>query len=188
MVEGFLKSCCCHLVARVKGVSGDAPSQLHLRVGPGDDVSPQVAAAGGQAVDVAGRQHMRPHVQVRHLTHKRLGGIKATPQGVLEDSKPHSKQKWKKWFSENWGNAMRKSPLPAPGPGWRPLQVWWGARGKDSTRTPSARRPGRPPTVRPEWTRSRTHDATSHRWPTVAVSQPVGETGAFKNGSPTGLE
>lgn len=99
-------------MARVKGVSGDAPSQLHLRVGPGDDVSPEVAAAGGQTVDVAGRQHVRPHVQVRHLAHKRLGGVEATPEGVLEESQPRSVLV-KKAISY----AMWKSPLPAPVPG-----------------------------------------------------------------------
>lgn len=90
IVKGLLKSCCCHLVTRVKGVSGDTPPQLHLRVGPGDDVSPEVAAARRQAVDVAGRQHVRPHVQVRHLTHKRLSSVKTTSQCILEESQPQS--------------------------------------------------------------------------------------------------
>lgn len=80
-------------------------------------------------------------------------------------------------FPENGVKTMRISPLPAPGPGWRLLRVWWGARGRDSCRTPSARRPGRPPTVRRGWTRSRTRGATSRRWPIAAVSRPVGEDG-----------
>lgn len=77
-VKCLLKSCCCHLVAGVKGVSGHAPSQLHLRVGPGDDIPAEVAAARCQAVDVPGRQHVWPHVQIRHLAHKRLSSIKTT--------------------------------------------------------------------------------------------------------------
>lgn len=91
----LLKSCCCHLVAGVKGVSGDAPSQLHLRVRPGDDVSPEVAATRRQAVDVTGRQHVWPHVQVRHLTHKRLSRVKTASQCILEESQPHSQWRWK---------------------------------------------------------------------------------------------
>lgn len=69
----------------VKWVSGDAPTEFHLRVGPGDDVSSEVAAAGGQAVDVTGRQDMRPHVQVRHLAHERLGGIETAAQSILTE-------------------------------------------------------------------------------------------------------
>lgn len=114
VVEGLLKACRCHLVAGVKGVSGDAPPQLHLRVGPGDDVSPEVAAARGQAVDVTGRQHMRPHVQVRHLAHKRLRGVKATSQCVLEERRPQSALMKGCLFS---ANSVRKIPLPAPAPG-----------------------------------------------------------------------
>lgn len=177
IVEGLLKACCCHLVTWVKGVSGDAPSQLHLRVGPGDDVSTEVAATGGQAVDVAGRQHMRPHVQVRHLAHKRLGGVEATPEGVLEESRPRSALVKKVISCKTGWTLCGRVLLPAPGPGWRPLRVWWAARGRDSSRTPAARRHGRPPTVRPWWTRSRTHGATSHRWQTAAASRPVGGTG-----------
>lgn len=57
--------------------------ELHLLLGPGDDVALEVAAAGGQAVDVAGRQHVRPHVELRHLAHERLRGVEAAPEGVL---------------------------------------------------------------------------------------------------------
>lgn len=70
-------------VTGLKRVTGDASVELHLLFGPGDDVTPEVAAAGSQAVDVAGCQHVRPHVEVRHLPHERLGGVKAAPQSVL---------------------------------------------------------------------------------------------------------
>lgn len=60
--------------------------KLHLLLGPGDDVAPEVAAAGRQAVDVAGRQHVRPHVELRHLAHERLRGVEAAPEGVLREN------------------------------------------------------------------------------------------------------
>lgn len=71
-------------MAGVEGVTGDSAHQLQLLLRPGDDVAPEVAAAGRQAVDVAGRQHVRPHVEVGHLPHEGLGGVEAAPQGVLE--------------------------------------------------------------------------------------------------------
>lgn len=70
-------------VTGVKGVTGDAAVELHLFFGPGDDVAPEAAAAGRQAVDVAGCQHVRPHVEVRHLAHERLRGVEAAPESVL---------------------------------------------------------------------------------------------------------
>lgn len=70
-------------VTGLRGVAGDASVELHLLFGPGDDVTPEVAAAGSQAVDVAGCQHVWPHVEVRHLPHEGLGGVEAAPQGVL---------------------------------------------------------------------------------------------------------
>lgn len=66
-----------------EGVTGDASVELHLLLGPGDDVTLEVAAAGSQAVDIAGCQHVRPHVEVRHLPHEGLGGVEAAPKSVL---------------------------------------------------------------------------------------------------------
>lgn len=43
-------------VTGVKRVFGDASKKLHLRLGPSDDIPSQVAAARGQAVDVARSQ------------------------------------------------------------------------------------------------------------------------------------
>lgn len=70
-------------VTRVKRVSGHASVELHLCFRPSDDVPLQVAAAGRQAVDVISTQDAGPHVQLGHLPHVRLGGIKTTPQSVL---------------------------------------------------------------------------------------------------------
>lgn len=74
-------------MAGLRGVAGHASVELHLLFGPGDDVAPEVAPAGGQAVDVAGRQHVRPQVEVRHLPHEGLGGVEAAPQSVLRETR-----------------------------------------------------------------------------------------------------
>ena len=50
--------CHCLLMTGIKGVSGNTSAKLQLRVGPSNDVSSEVAAAGGQAVDVTGSQDM----------------------------------------------------------------------------------------------------------------------------------
>lgn len=87
----------------VKGVSGDASTKLHLGVGPSDDISSEVAAAGGQAVDVTGGQDVWPHVQVRHLTHKWLSGIKTASQSVLK--------KRGQWLCEIWNNVYNETDV-----------------------------------------------------------------------------
>ena len=77
---------CCHglLVTGVEGVFGDASAELHLCLGPSDDVSSEVAAAGRQAVDVTGRQDVWPHMKVRHLSDKWLSGVKTASKNVLK--------------------------------------------------------------------------------------------------------
>jgi hypothetical protein len=44
-----------------------------------------VAVAGGQAVDVMGREDISPHLEVRDVPHKRLRGVETTSQSVLEE-------------------------------------------------------------------------------------------------------
>lgn len=67
---------------------------------------------------------------------------------------------------------MDVSPSPAPGPGWTPLQAWWGAMVTGWPLTPSPPRPGTPPTGRPASTTSHTRGATCHRPETEAASRP----------------
>lgn len=76
--EGSFSSAGKPSVAGVERIHCNAAVKLHLWLGPVDDIPSEVAAAGGQAVDVSGAQGVRPHVQVWHLSHVRLGGIKTT--------------------------------------------------------------------------------------------------------------
>lgn len=50
--------CHCLLMTGIKGVSRNTSAKLQLRVGPSNDITSEVAAAGGQAVDVTGSQDM----------------------------------------------------------------------------------------------------------------------------------
>lgn len=62
--------------------------------------------------------------------------------------------------------------LPAPGPGWRSLLIWWSARMTGFALSLSSPHPGTPPRRHRVSTTSRTRDATSHPSWLSAMSPP----------------
>lgn len=80
LVNGLSSS---SLMAGVKGVFGDPAVQLHHGLRPGDDVTGHVTTTWRQAIDVVRCENMRPHLDIRDFTNKRLRCVKTTTQCVL---------------------------------------------------------------------------------------------------------
>lgn len=67
----------------VERILCDTSVKFHHGLAPGDDITSEVAGAGHLVVDLGRREHTGPQLQIRHLTHKRLCGIKTAAQSVL---------------------------------------------------------------------------------------------------------
>lgn len=91
----FLCSSSVELTARLESPRGGTAEHVDVWLWPGQDVAGlRSAVAGCQVVDLARRQLLVPHIEIRQLAYESLRSVKSATQRVLAGRNEKKKSLW----------------------------------------------------------------------------------------------